>query len=217
MAAFSLLYRIQHLAGRDEPLARLLERLPVPPAVEVITDHDRDALGPNPFRCYLKCLQDIPDGITHVCVIQDDALPCEEADRRIKEAVGDRSGDVLSLFVGGLPNRTRKDFYQAMLRGDRWTPVYFRDIAHVVCLIWPVPIAQSFVEWYAGARIPGPIPPKSDDAVVGYWARTTKHQLWAHVPCLVEHPDDVPSTVHSIGRQGDKGRRAIHFIDSNAE
>lgn len=198
---------MQHAAGRDEPLARLLPLLPR--AVEVITDTETSV--PNPMRNYLRCLENIPKGYTHVCVIQDDALPCKRFASQVKKAVAEKPDDVISLFVGGLPNRTRKGFYQAMQTGARWTPVYFRDITHVVALVWPVPLAQHFLAWYPQTRIPGPVPPRSDDAVVGFWARTTKHQVWATVPCLVEHPDDFPSTIRSTSRFGDRGRKAIHF------
>ena len=207
-------HRIQHVAGRDASLARLLERLP--PAVEVMTDPDwgKPDQRPSPLRGYLRCLADPPKDVTHLVVLQDDALPCKRFHAMLTEAVGERPEDVISLFVGGLSNRTRKDFYAALGRGDRWSPIYFRDIHHVVALVWPVTLAKSFLQWYASARIPGPIPPRSDDAVVGYWARKQRRQIWATVPCLVEHPDDVPSTIHSLGRQGDKGRRAIHWQDA---
>lgn len=207
----ALHYRVQHLAGRDEPLARLLAKLP--PAVEVITDEERETRGANPLRNYLRCLADPPKSATHLVILQDDVLPCRNVDRRITEAVGERPDGVISLFVGGLSNRTRRDFYEALKAGKHWVPIYFRDIHHVVALVWPVKLATEFLFWFANTKIPGPVIPRSDDAAVGYWARKTKHQFWATIPCLVEHPDDVPSTVHSIGRQGDKGRRAIHFVE----
>lgn len=206
-------YRIQHAQGRDGALARLLERLP--PAVRVVTDEEA-AQRPNPWRGYLKCLQ-IPatENTTHICVIQDDALPCKDFDALLKEAIGERPDDVISLFVGGLPSNTRKQFYEALKRGDRWSPIYFREIHHVVALVWPVHHAVSFVEWVANNKIPGPNPPKSDDAVVGYWARKNRNtvQVWATVPCLVEHPDDFPSLVQGTNRFSDRGRRAIAFRD----
>jgi hypothetical protein len=120
---------------------------------------------------------------------------------------------VVSLFVGGLPGRTRTDFLGALATGDHWSPVYFRDIHHVVALVWPIQQLADFLAWYATAKIPVPVPHSSDDAVIGYWARTQKRLFWATVPCLVEHPDDLPSTVHRDERRGDKGRRAIAFID----
>lgn len=205
-------YRVQHAVGRDAALARLLEHLP--PAVEVITDYDALQL-PNPWRGYLRCLRDPPAKATHLCILQDDALPCRNFDELLKAAIKERPNDVVSLFVGGLPTKTRRDFYEAMKRGDRWSPIYFREIHHVVGLVWPVQLAAEFVEWVSTNKIPGPDPPKSDDAVVGYWARKNrdKAQVWATVPCLVEHPDDFSSTVQGSSRFGDRGRRAIVFRD----
>lgn len=201
-------YRVQHAAGRDAALARLLAGL-TPVVPEVVTDHEVD--DANPMRCFLRCLSDIPDGVTHLCVLQDDALPCTGYESLLQEAVGDRSEDVLSLFVGGLPNKTRKDFHQAMLRGDKWCPVYFRDIHHVVGTVWPTGLAREFVDWFAVTKVPGAQPPRSDDAVVGFWARTTHRTVWATVPCLVEHDDVFPTTIHRRDRPNDRGRRAIFF------
>jgi len=191
-------------------LARILPLLPAD--AEVITDHPDDGRL-RPMRGYLKCLENPPAGVSHLCVIQDDALPCREAASRIGEAVDERPTDMVSLFVGGLPGRTRKEFWQAQIKGEKWAPIYFREIHHVVALVWPIEDVKSFLEWYATAKIPVPVPHSSDDAVVGYWARTHKRLFWATVPCLVEHPDDLPSVVQGNRKLGDKGRRAIHFID----
>lgn len=214
--AWHIHYRVQHTAGRDVALRRLLPLLP--PESEVITDHE--VSNPNPFRNYLRCLEGAPPGITHLCVMQDDAVPCTGLAGRLQEAVGERPDDVLSLFVGGLSGKTRKDFWAAQSRGDRWSTVYFRETHHVVALVWPVPLAQQFLAWWAsGPKIPGPKVQRSDDAVVTHWIkstyanRQTRLQVWATVPCLVEHPDDLPSIVQNARRLGDKGRRAIAFID----
>lgn len=209
-------YRVQHAVGRDAGLERLLPLLP--PAAEVVTDHETS--DPNPFRNYLRCLTGAPTGTTHLCVLQDDAVPCASFAGHVAEAVGERPDDVISLFVGGLSGRTRKDFWEAQSRGERWSKVYFREIHHVVALVWPVPLAQEFLDWWATEpRIPGPKVQRSDDAVVGHWIkstyanRNTRRIVWATVPCLVEHLDDLPSVVQGNRRLGDKGRRAIAFID----
>jgi hypothetical protein len=203
-------YRIQHSAGRNFPLQRLLDRLP--PAVQVVTDEEAFA-DPNPLRNYLRCLSDPPADATHLLVIQDDAYPCESFAGRLAEAVSERPDDVLSLFVGGLTSRTKRDFLLALKNRERWSPIYFRDIHHVVALVWPVGLAREFVEWFPTAKVPGGKNPKSDDAAVGFWARTRRPrlQVWAHVPCLVQHPDDLPSVVQGNRRLGDAGRRAVHF------
>jgi hypothetical protein len=210
-----VLYRVQHAAGRDQALARLLTRIP---SSDVITDHE--VSDPNPFRNYLRCLADPPADVTHLCVLQDDTLPCRSFASRLRAAITERPDDVLSLFVGGLTGRTRKDFWAAQTAGEKWSPIYFREIHHVVALVWPVPLAKDFLEWWAtDPKIPGPKTQRSDDAVVGQWIRSTyanrhtRRQVWATVPCLVQHPDDLPSVVQGPRRLGDKGRKAIAFID----
>lgn len=152
---------------------------------------------------------------SHGIVLQDDAIVCADFPPAVTAAIEERPEQVLSLWVGGLPGRTRKDFWVAQKARDSWSRIYFRDIHHVVALVWPRPLAEEFLAWTDSSRMPGDCRQvQSDDAIVGAWARRTKKQFWACVPSLVEHDDDIPST---IGRpQGDKGRRAIAFIDSPA-
>ena len=209
----NIAYRVQHAEGRDAALERLLIRLP--PAV-VVTDRETD--DPNPMRNYLRCLAD-PGDATHLCVIQDDAIVCEGFVGLVSQAVGERPDDLISLFVGGLPGKSQIDFLRALKRRERWAPIYMPGITHVVAMVWPVVTAAAFVEWFPPPyKIPGTKGPpyRSDDMVVGYWARITKRQVWATVPCLVEHPDDVPSVAQgNRGGDGlDRGRMAIHFADT---
>jgi hypothetical protein len=176
---------------------------------------DDDVFDPNPMRNYLRCLADPPEGVTHLCLLQDDAIVCESFRDRASQAVGERPDDLISLFVGGLPGRTRIDFLRALKRRERWSRVYMQGIVHVVAMVWPVALAREFLDWFPPDKpIPGARKPyRSDDMVVGYWAKITKRQVWATVPCLVEHPDDVPSVAQSRrgGEGDDRGRRAIFF------
>lgn len=204
-----IVYRVQHAAGRAGALDRLLPLLP--PAVEVIRDEEAES-DPNPLRNFMRCLSEPPEQATHLCVIQDDALPCTDFSTRVEEAVRGRPADVLSLFVGGLHGRTQREFLLALKNREPWSQVYFREIHHVVATVWPVDLAAHFLDFVATARVPGPRVPRSDDAVVGYWARKNHIRFWATVPCLVEHPDDFPSTIRQHSRFGDKGRRAISFL-----
>ena len=176
---------------------------------------DRDDGRRRPWRGYLRCLENPPQDATHLCILQDDALPCQNFNLKLRQAVAAKPDDVLSLFVGGLSGRTRKMFYAALKTGAPFTPVYFREIHHVVALCWPITLVHEFLAWYPDAKIPGPKPPVSDDAVIGYWARSQRKLFQATVPCLVEHPDDFPSVVQGANRFGDKGRRAISFIDKS--
>ena len=148
---------------------------------------------------------------SHVIVLQDDVIPCDGFPRAVMEGIRERPEDVLSLWVGDLRDTTARFYRKAQTKGERWSPVHFSDIHHCVALVWPREIALEFLHWAATSRLPGEDRPRqSDDAIVGAWARRTRHQVWAVVPSLVEHNDDVPST---IGRpQGGRDRRAISFI-----
>lgn len=171
---------------------------------------------PNPWAGYQRALQrgvDASTKYTHLLVLQDDVVVCRDFPPAVTAAIEERPDSVLSLWVGGLPGRTRKDFWAAQSRKERWTEVYFRDIHHCVALVWPRELADHFLEWTSEHRIPGDCRnQQSDDAIIGAWARRTKHRFWATVPCLVEHMDDPETVPSTIGReQGDKGRQAISF------
>src|SRR5262245_41360451 len=146
-------YRVQHAAGREGVLDRLLPLLP--PAVEVITDEGaREKLSP--WRGYRRCFEDLPLDASHVVIVQDDARACRNFGQRLEQAVDEKPNDVISLFVGGLPGRTRKNFLEAQGRGERWSQINFQEIHHVVCLCWPISLAKQFIEWIDQNKIPGP-------------------------------------------------------------
>lgn len=137
--------------------------------------------------------------------------PCAGFMQKLHERIYERPADMLSLWVGALRNKTTTEYRKAMIRHETWAQVYFSDIHHVVGLVYPRPLLEAFLVWAATSRLPGENrPQQSDDAIVGAWARRTHQPFWATIPSLVEHNDDVEST---IGRpRGDRGRRAITFL-----
>lgn len=177
--------------------------------VQIVEDRSNP---PNPWRGYQKCLSDLR-GFSHVLAIQDDAVVCQHFAEAIGKIALARPDDIVALFVGGLKNRTARDFRIALTRGDCYSHVYFRDIHHVVAVLWPAALAKAFLEWSRTHDVPGMPQPRSDDAVFGAWARLTKRRVLCTVPSLVEHPDDVKSTVGLRARAGkDRGRVAVYYI-----
>ena len=166
---------------------------------------------PDPWAGYRLVLQRaVEKEGTHFVVLQDDVTLCHDFPLAVRDAVEEHPNEVLSLWVGGLRQPTTKLYRQAQIRGERWVQIYFSDIHHVVALVWPRRLAEEFLEWTGSAMLPGDgRNQQSDDAIVGAWARRTKNYFRATIPCLVEHEDEVEST---IGRpRGDGGRRAISF------
>ncbi len=200
-------FRIQHHPSRAHLLSELLSALP---DAVVVPDEV------SPHSGYLKCLADLPPAVTHVCVLQDDVLLARNFAQTVERVVEARPENVVSLFVGGLPGPSRTDFYRAIQEGRRFSPVNSTRICHVVALVWPRALAENFLAWSDENKVPGPVPPKSDDAAVCWWSLRTGNQILATVPCLVEHPD-LESVVNprraKAGR--DKGRTAIHFAGEN--
>lgn len=118
------------------------------------------------------------------------------------------------LFLARLPRRTSRDATKALKAGIRYVPLFIRDFVPVVAVLWPRTKAEEFMHWAVDAKLPGQPNPRSDDAVVGRWMMTTRQEIRATCPSLVEHPDMVGSI---IGRQPawgkDKGRVALHLAE----
>jgi hypothetical protein len=166
---------------------------------------------PNPWAGYKLALERALDlSATHYVVLQDDALPCAGFMQKVHERTSERPGDVVSLWVGGLRNTTTKLYRRAQIAQEHWSMIHFSDIHHCVGLVWPKFLVEEFLDWTEVSMLPGDgRNQQSDDAIIGAWARRTKHVFWATVPSLVEHLDDVDSTINRP--RGDAGRRAIAF------
>ncbi len=206
-----LVVRVQSHPSRREIRERLLEGLG-DMSVQIVEDQ---SYPPNPWHGYQKCLEDLHD-FSHVLVVQDDAIVCKNFPETVSRIMAARPDRVVSLFVGGLRNRTTRNFTAALGKNKRYEEVYFRDIHHVVAVLWPISAAKTFLDWTKTHAVPGMPNPRSDDAVFGAWSRLTKNRVLCTVPNLVQHPDDVKSTVGLRAKAGaDRGRTAIHFIDGD--
>lgn len=217
-----ILYRVQTVPGREEPLARLSARLPA--GREAILDSEHE--DPNPWRGYRRCLTSLGDA-SHVVVLQDDTIACRNFPETIERLVEARPASLISLFVGGLPGRSSRNFMRALTNRRPWVQIETRPALHVVGMIWPAALAVEFLEWSETAVLPGHRGvPRSDDAVVGHWVRTRRVdgrrapvEIWATVPSLIQHPDDVPSVAgHNKAAYGrDRGRIALAWIGAEAD
>lgn len=179
-----ILARVQGHPSRGALHQRLLPLLePIP--TEVLL-HQSDP--PDPWAGYKRCLTDIPDGVSHLLVVQDDAIPCPgfaEAVRRI--AV--RWDDVpVCLFMGAFPASTATRIRRAAPTVT-YVPLGPTSFMPLVCVLWPADLARSFLTWSKTAK--GMT--RADDGNAARWMKATRQTVMVAIPSIVEHDDYVPS------------------------
>lgn len=209
-----VVYRIQSHPSRRAVRQRLIDGLPSCD-IEVI-EHESDP--PSPWAGYKECLRSISGAeneITHAVILQDDSIACRNlplAVNRIIEVIPDSP---VCLFMP-MVSATRRNATLAARQGQCFVEVIHRGFMPVVAVIWPRDKAEGFLEWSSthqslrrgnGQRIEH----RSDDAMAHLWLRTKREKAFATIPSLVQHPDDVPSTISRSGG----GRTAMFWHGHN--
>lgn len=167
-----------------------------PLPVEVIeTDFD----PPNPWWGYIECLTNPPD-CTHLLVVQDDTITCKNLAPALEQIVAVEPSVPIVLFLPLLPMMTRKAAMKAGVAGEPFVAMHVGDFLPVVAVLWPVAKAQEFLVWATDPnrlrhKNGQPFIERSDDAMGGRWMRQTQQRILATIPSLIEHPDDVISTI----------------------
>ena len=201
--------RIQHHVSRADLLPKLIADL-APLPVQVIADNGPPP--PSPWRGYQLCLQEIPE-CSHLLILQDDVRVCHNFTPALERIAQAKPDNPIVLFLGGLPRRTAMDALRATKRHERYVKMFIRDFVPVVAVLWPREKALHFLEWSKTAKLPGYSRPRSDDAIAGRWMLATRQTIYATLPSLVEHLDEVPSTIGKRAAYGrDRGRVALQFI-----
>ena len=185
--------RIQAHPSRSELLAPLLERL-APLATEVIVD-DAPHLK-SPWRNYRRCLEaPLPDGTTHLLVIQDDATPCRNFAAALPLVARE---DPVVLWLGGQPRRTARRALTAVGRGEHWIDLHpgSAEWLPTVAVLWPALLLLEPGTWVdEHPRHAGRQPHRADDGVLGAWAGFSRRRVLITVPSLVEHDDCTVSLI----------------------
>lgn len=159
---------------------------------DVVCDPDPDGFR-SPWRCYRHCLETTPQDATHRVVLQDDVLPCPGFREAAEAAIRAQPDRLITFFVAGAPREYRDSVYRACnasrpfaeLRNSRWTPA--------VALAWPKAMIAPLLEFVDAQNWPQVF--RADDEIIGRFTRHAEVQVLATVPCLIEHPDEVASTV----------------------
>jgi hypothetical protein len=161
---------------------------------------------------YLQALSDPPD-CSHLLVVQDDVQICSNFAPALERIVASRPENPISLFLARLPEVAAKDATRAMKANQRYIRLRSRAFVPVVALLWPIEESQDFLEFVSDTGGPRLASKRSDDAAVWQWMANRRKAVYVTCPSLVEHPDNVPSTIGRRARWGkDKGRVALFYI-----
>lgn len=203
---FSPVVAIQHHPRREQILPRLLAGLDGLP-VEVVPDAGDP---PDPWRGHLRCLERMPESFTHLVVIQDDAIVCDEFACELHCSIEAEPDATLVLFLASQPRLTAMAANRAVEAGDPFAPLHHRDYMPAVGISYPAAHVADVLDWNSQPRARRS---RSDDFMLGQWHRDRNPRVLVCVPSLVQHPDDVPSVIgNGLGAHGrNRARTALHW------
>lgn len=176
-----------------------------------MTDPDPDAT-PNAWRTYLRAIETTPPGASHRVILQDDVELCGGFLSALELALAARPDSIVALFVPTALRHSSLRLLEACGRNEAWVVIGTVETwIPVVALAWPVRLIPDFAAW--GRRTYPPEARRADDAIVGRYVRERGETVWATVPSLVEHPDDVESL---LGLRTANPRSATCFAGEKA-
>ncbi len=132
-------------------------------------------------------------GVTHVVLLNDDALPCPGFVEAARAALSVRSQHPVCFYSGHEVARL------AYEQGDAW---WTSDdgLVSVACAL-PVELARDFLAWERESLVERPFPGISEDGRLNIWAMAHGRPIW-HARGLVEHGAPTDSLVGNAGHDG---------------
>jgi hypothetical protein len=171
----------------------------------VVTDPDPTGVR-SPWRTYRECLLELGDDAG--VIVQDDAWLVPDFEERATAAAAECPCRVLCLFVSFQAARAVEAMQRA--RGESFVKIGLDHFMPVVCVYWPAGAARAVVAYADRMRWGGKV---ADDAICAGSVNALGLEVWATIPSLVNHLDDVPSLM--TDRVGQKRRRAAIFEDTS--
>lgn len=163
---------------------------------------------PDPWAGYRRCLEDLPEGFSHVLIIQDDAIPALNFVPALERVAAKHPDTPVCLWMSGIPSGTAVKARRMMQRAPhlRYLPLGPSPFVPAVAILWPTAKARDLHEWAAD----WPRLSRADDGNISKWVQKTKQNIIVTVPSMVEHDEHEPSV--KGGRQyalGDSQRTAL--------
>lgn len=164
----------------------------------MVTDPGGDK--PSPWRTYRLCLLELGDdpGV----IVQDDAWLVPDFERLATGAHLECPCRVLCLFVSHQATLAARSMRAAQAAGESFARIGADHFLPVVATVWPAGAARRVVEYADRMRWGGKT---ADDAICAGAVRALELEVWATVPSLADHRDDVPSLMSD--RVGQRRRR----------
>lgn len=151
-------------------------------------------------------------------IVQDDTVPVSGFAKAVRQIAKAQPDTPVCLFLGRLPRDASMNARRALTDDRRYIPLAWRSFLPVVAVLWPRHKAEEFFRWTQdNIVIPGVRGDvRSDDAVGGRWKMMTRQTVYACVPSIIEHPDEVDSTIGKRSRHSKAAARTAAFIAEDA-
>jgi hypothetical protein len=173
---------------------------------------------PSAWRTYRHALETAPTASQWHLIVQDDAQPCRFFSEVSSHACEVLDDGILCLFVPGARYDHQRAMDQACWEDRTITLIPTGTWVPVVATAWPVARIPEILEWIDLQRWPESF--TCDDAIAGWVAEALQIPVYATVPSLVDHPDDVISIVGSgrVPRYGADANRVAHcYVGDDAD
>ena len=186
---------------RQAFVEELIQRVDLPVVWDKV--NDRHETG-------LRCLQaGLDSDATHFCVIQDDALVCDDLLDGLAKAT-EVSGDrVVGLYAGHTNSQIRRQMRLAQTSGASWVPRPKGMTLWGVGIVIPTVHLPALIGHYRKSL------EQNYDRRIERWADAAKVECWFTAPSLVDHRTGAenPSLVPN---RTSLDRRACWFHDGSA-
>lgn len=130
---------------------------------------------------------------SHVCVVQDDAVPLVPGIRQVIDQVAfDNRYGISSLYVGTI-HAVRRDYHQAQRERRAWVPLPIQHYVPTLASVWPVDLAEAFLFWVD--RLDDRTDPWDDEAVMRWRRWSSLCPASATIPCYFGHDNMLVSAM----------------------
>ena len=182
----------------------------------IVVEDPEPLSGCNPWRTYKACLTVGTELREPFVIMQDDCVPVPgyaPAVERARELLPDA---LICLAVQGMLHQVARHRFWAAMEEDGCWLVEFTPVNWVsaLAIAWTPELAREALDWDDRSRLPEAF--NSDDARLHRFAKATRIPTWMTAPCLVEHPDDVPSVTGGLVKEPRAKRQAIAVYPGDA-